>query len=194
MKKRIEVVEIPVKDIGTGFGNPRKIGNKKRKQLVESLDMFGDFGCIVIDENNDVISGNQRLSVLREKDESQLVLCKKLIGYTTAEKKAINIKANTHAGDWDLDMLAEWTADLQLDLGIEEIQKDPNEMNIKDMELIHFEKYNYVMIVCKYETDFNDLVRRLGIEGKKVAIHKKRKIQARAIWYDEMEAQIIAKE
>ena len=46
------------------------------------------------------------------------------------------------------------------------------------------------MIVCRNELDYNDLVRRLGIEGAKVPISK-RKINARAIWYDKMKAQIV---
>ena len=35
------------------------------------------------------------------------------------ELKAINIKANTHAGEWDMDKLAEWTADLKIDLSLD---------------------------------------------------------------------------
>ena len=58
------------------------------------------------------------------------------------------------------------------------------------MELIHYEKYDYVMIVCRNELDYNDLVRRLGIEGAKVSISK-RKINARAIWYDKMKSKIV---
>lgn len=43
------------------------------------------------------------------------------------------------------------------------------------------------------EIDYNDLIRKLGIEGRKVAVTKKRKIKARAIWYDQMKAQITEK-
>lgn len=46
------------------------------------------------------------------------------------------------------------------------------------------------MIVCRNELDYNNLVRALGIEGKKVRISK-RKINARAIWFDQMQAKII---
>lgn len=70
---------------------------------------------------------------------------------------------------------------------------NPEERKIDDMELIHYEKYDYVLIVCKYELDYNDLVRKLGIEGKKVKIHKKRKIKARAVWYENIKDQIIEK-
>lgn len=188
--KRIEIVEMPAKDIKTGFGNPRKISKKKRDELRESMETYGDFGIYLIDEKNNVIAGNQRLSVVMEIDPDTVLYCKKLIGYTKSELRAINIKDNTHAGEWDLDLLAEWTADLNLDLGITFEEKDPEERTIPEMELIHYEKYDYVMICCRSQLDYNDLVRKLGIEGKKVGISK-RKINARAIWYEDMKATLV---
>lgn len=192
--KKIEVIELPVSEIKDDFGNPRKVTQKKLEELNASLEEFGDFGVIVVDENNDVISGNQRVKVLKEKNPDEVVLCKRLIGYSKSEKRAINIKANSHAGDWDLDLLADWTADLNVDLGIDPESEEVDEKKIADMELIHYEKYDYVLIACKYETDYMDLVRRLGIEDKKVPITNKRKIKARAIWYDNIKAQILYKE
>lgn len=191
--KRIEVVEMPARDIKTGFGNPRKISKKKREELKESMETHGDFGIYLIDEKNNIIAGNQRLSVVMEIDPDTVLYCKKLIGYTKSELRAINIKDNTHAGEWDLDILADWTADLNLDLGLTFDEKEPEERDIKDMEPIHYEKYDYVMIVCRYETDYNDLIRKLGIEGAKVKVAKTRKIKARAIWYEEMKAQLVEK-
>ena len=193
MDKRIEVVTMKVKDIKTGFGNPRKITKDKREELTESLDSFGDFGLILLDEEDNVIAGNQRVSVLRERDEETEVLCKRLVGYSKSELRAINIKDNTHAGTWDLDMLADWTADLNVDVGIKDEEEPLEKQGIKDMEPIRFEKYDYVLIVCDNEIDYNELVRNLGIEESKVAIAK-RKMKCRAVWYHDMKAQIVPKE
>lgn len=198
MGKSIEVVEIPLSELKDDIGNPRKISKKKAKELQESLEQFGDFGIIVIDEHNNIISGHQRVNALKaSQGESFTVLCKKLIGYSEPELRAINIKANTHAGDWDMDKLADWTADFNLNLGFELPQTDPNtDIKIKDMELIRYEKYDYVMIVCRNEIDYLNLTRALGIDGKKVLIAKgkngERKIKARAIWYDEMKTKIVS--
>ena len=155
--------------------------------------MFGDFGLFLIDEQDNVIAGNQRSLILERRDPDIEIDFKRLIGYTEAELRAINIQDNVHAGEWDLELLADWTADLTLDLGVDLNNDSPDERKIEDMELIRYEKYNYVMIVCKSEIDYNDLIRKLGIEGRKVAITKKRKIKARAIWYDQMKAQIVEK-
>jgi hypothetical protein len=192
MGKRIEVIEMKVGDIGTKFGNPRKINKKKIEELEHSLETLGNFGVFVIDENNDIIAGNQRCAILKKIDPDTVVLCKRLIGYSEAEKRAINIKDNVHAGEWDLDILADWTADLNMDVG-KDNEQSPYDREIKEMELLRFEKYNYVMIVCRNEIDYNLLVRKLGIEGAKVRMTKTRKIQARAIWFDDMKAQIVSK-
>lgn len=180
-----------VSDIGNGFGNPRKITTKARKELQQSLDTFGDFGLILIDENNQVIAGNQRISVLKEQNPDTKVLCKRLVGYSESELRAINIKDNVHAGEWDFELLADWTADLNMEIGIKD-EKPVDERVIGEMEPIRFEKYDYVLIVCRTEIDYNELTRNLGIEDSKVKIAK-RKIKARAIWYDDMKSQIVAK-
>ncbi len=193
-EKRIEVVTMKVRELSSSFGNPRKITRKGREKLQDSLERFGDFGLIVIDENNNIIAGNQRVSVLMEESPDTEVLCKRLIGYTDAEKRAINIKDNTHEGEWDLDILASWTADLNTSFGIEPKPKNPEKMEIPDMELIRYEKYDYVLIVCRNEIDYKNLQRALGIEKTKMIVAPKRKTQARSIWYDDIKAQIISKE
>ena len=197
MEKRIELCKIKAGDLRTGFGNPRKITKNKLQDLEDSFEVLGDFGIFLIDEHNNVIGGNQRLKVvLRKYGPDHIVDCKRLIGYSKSELRAINIKDNTHEGDWDLDLLSEWTADLNLVLGIDpkEKKKNPEEMVVKDMEPIRYEKYNYIMIVCRNEIDYKDLQNALGLKNQKMIIWEKRKIQARAIWYDDIKAQIVPKD
>ena len=197
MEKRIELCKIKAGDLRTGFGNPRKITKNKLQDLEDSFEVLGDFGIFLIDEHYNVIGGNQRLKVvLRKYGPDHIVDCKRLIGYSKSELRAINIKDNTHEGDWDLDLLSEWTADLNLVLGIDpkEKKKNPEEMVVKDMEPIRYEKYNYIMIVCRNEIDYKDLQNALGLKNQKMIISEKRKIQARAIWYDDIKAQIVPKD
>lgn len=191
--KKIEVCELPVSDLKFNFGNPRKIGKKKKEELKESLENMGDFGSFVVDEDLNVIAGNQRARILQEYHPEQIVLCKKLIGYSVSEKRAINIKDNVHSGDWDVDILADWTADLNIDLDLGGAT-DLAEKKIPKMEAIHFEKYDYVLVVCRNELDYSQLLRKLNLEGQKVYINEKKKIKSRAVWYDDICNQIVAKE
>jgi len=194
MEKRIELCKMKAGDLKTGFGNPRKISKAKMEELELSMTTYGDFGIYLIDAHDNIIAGNQRhKAVMKSFGPDTELDCKRLIGYAKAELRAINIKDNTHSGEWDLDLLADWTADLTVDLGLDNPDEDAEKRAIPDMELIHYEKYDYVLIACRNELDYNDLVRKLGIEGRKVKIAKTRKIKGRAIWYDQMKAQIVEK-
>ena len=193
--KRIEVIEdFPVQKIKNGFGNPRKIRKKKAEELQRPLDTLGDFGLILLDENDNIIAGNQRVELMKRNNPDAKVLVKKLYGYTEAELRAINIKDNTHAGEWDMNLLSEWTADLSLDLGIEAKEKGPRDKNLDAMEHLRYEKYDYVMIVCRNEVDYLNLIRDLGLEGKKTIVTPTRKIKARAVWYDDITLRPMSKE
>lgn len=184
----------PVMEIGNGFGNPRKIRKKKAEDLRSSLDTLGDFGVITVDENWDVISGNQRIDLMKRYTPDETVLVKRLIGYTESEKRAINIKANEHAGEWDMNLLAQWTADLNIQLGIDPKEKPPKDKNLTAMEHLRYENYDYVMIVCRNEVDYKKLIKDLGLEGKRTIVTPTRKIKARAIWYDDVQCDIHAKD
>lgn len=195
MEKRIEVCRVRVGDLRLDFGNPRKIKKQKREDLEESLDKYGNFGEIVINEENQVLGGNQRVEIYQRKDPNMEVDVKRLIGYTIAEQKYVNIKLNSHAGEWDLEELGDWTADLMsFKLDLEAPPKPLEDRSIKEMEPIHYEQYDYVLIACRNELDYNELVRKLGIEGGQVKVAKKRHIKGRAVWYDQFKGRILSKE
>lgn len=192
MDKRQEIVKRRARDLRLDFGNPRKVKKQKREDLEKSLEQYGDFDIIVINEQNQVLGGNQRVKYFQRVDPDAMLDCKMLIGYTPAEQKYVNIKLNTHAGEWVMEELADWTADL-MNFKIDDVvekEKPLEERMIKDMEPIHYEQYDYVLIACRNELDYNDLIRKLGIEGCTIPISKRR-IKARAIWYDQMKGQLI---
>jgi DNA modification methylase len=114
--KKIEVVYLKPSDIQTNFGNPRKITKQQYAELKKSIETLGDFRNLVIDEYNNVIAGNQRLSVMKDLNIDTPILCKKLIGYTDAEKKAINIKDNMSSGEFDDVILAEWEEEIKIEI------------------------------------------------------------------------------
>ena len=195
MAKRIEIVQRRVGDLKLDFGNPRRIKKQKREDLEESLEHYGDFDIIVINEKNQVIGGNQRVTIFQKKNPDLIVTCKMLVGYTVAEQKYVNIKLNSHAGEWILEELGDWTADLMdFKLDLEKPPKPVEERSIKEMEPIHYEHYHYVLLACRNELDYNALIRTLGIEGGQVKVTKTRHIKARAIWYDQFKGRILSEE
>lgn len=185
-EKRIELVKVKLSELKTDFGNPRKIKKQGISELKDSIKTFGDFGVFVIDENNNLISGSQRARAMLEQGKDVEVDCKRLIGYTEIEKRIINVKCNQHSGEWDSEKLASWLADLDIKIDIKYGNRTDNEVD--GMPLNMFEKYDYVLIVCRSEIDYLNLQRKLGIEGKKQNLNKKKFVKARAVWYDEIEA------
>ena len=196
MEKRIEVCRVRVGDLRLDFGNPRKIKKQKREDLEDSLEKYGNFGEIVVNEENQVLGGNQRVEIYQRKNPDMEVDVKRLIGYTIAEQKYVNIKLNSHAGEWDLEELGDWTADLMgsFKLDLETPPKPVEDRSIKEMEPIHYEQYDYVLIACRNELDYNELVRKLGLEGGQVKVAKKRHIKGRAIWFDQFRGRILSEE
>lgn len=193
-EKKIILERMRVGELKYGFGNPRKISKKNAEKLERSMEVYGDFGIFLIDEENNVIAGNQRSKILQRKDPDIMVDVKRLVGYTESELKAINLKDNMHAGEWDQDMLADWWTDLNMDLDVKESLKSQIETRkIPEMELIHYEKYDYVLIVCKNSIDYDDLVNKLGIAKAKVHVTNKRTIRGRAVWYDKVKDLLFGK-
>ena len=195
-EKRIEVCRVRVGDLRLDFGNPRKIKKQKRGDQEDWLEKYGNFGEIVVNEENQVLGGNQRVEIYQRKNPDMEVDVKRLIGYTIAEQKYVNIKLNSHAGEWDLEELGDWTADLMgsFKLDLETPPKPVEDRSIKEMEPIHYEQYDYVLIACRNELDYNELVRKLGIEGGQVKVAKKRHIKGRAIWFDQFRGRILSEE
>lgn len=122
--KKIEVCHLKIDDLKNDFGNPRKITKEKLNELKNSIEKLDDFGVIVIDEYNNIISGNQRVEAMKQLKIKTPVLCKRLVGYSEAEKKAINVKANMSSGEFDNDILIDWIEDIKIE--IEDIELPEN--------------------------------------------------------------------
>ena len=95
--------------------NPRKKlkpGDPEFQKLENSIKNFGYVELIVVNvaNNNTVISGHQRLSVLRHMGETEVECVVVELGEN--EEKALNIAMNKVAGAWDEQLLADLIRDL----------------------------------------------------------------------------------
>ena len=116
--------------------NPRQISKKEFEELKKSLKNFPEMRElreIVIDENNKVLGGHQRLEALKNLGE-KTVFVKKVEGLTEEQKREFIIKDNSSSGDWDFDILANlWDTD-ELDKWLDE--KVKKKLPEKDAEEI----------------------------------------------------------
>lgn len=119
---------IKINDIEEAFYNPRKVikkGSKKYNNLKNSLEEFGYVEPLVVNEiKNRLISGHQRLNILRDLGNEEVEVSVVHIEDEVREK-ALNIALNKIKGKWDSKKLADVLRDIDdewnaLDLGFEE--------------------------------------------------------------------------
>ena len=96
--------------------NPRKKlkpGDKEFEKLKKSIQNFGYVELIVVNvaNNNTVISGHQRLSVLKYLGETEAECV--VVELNENDEKALNIAMNKVTGAWDEQMLADLITDLK---------------------------------------------------------------------------------
>lgn len=111
--------------------NPRTINNEKYDELIQNIEDLGSFEPLVADIDGTVISGNQRLKIAKQLGQSEIEVSIPERKLTDKERKKIGIIANTHAGDFDIEVLNVEFDDVleELDLGdllpdIEEIEAE----------------------------------------------------------------------
>jgi len=96
--------------------NPRKISEAKKAKLKESLEKFNLVEIPAVNTDLKVIGGNQRIVALlllgRANEEIDVRFPNRTL--TESEVKEYNIISNTHAGEFDFDLLTEHFSDIDL--------------------------------------------------------------------------------
>jgi len=102
--------------------NPRKISRLGLEKLKERIKQRGFHSVIVVDQDNTILSGNQRKTALLElgiKEVNVLVPSRKL---SEEERTRIALESNLNDGEWDLESLKSFNLDLLIDVGLDKIK------------------------------------------------------------------------
>ncbi len=119
-------------DLNPAKYNPRKAlkpGDKEFEKLKASIQNFGYVELIVVNaaNHNTVISGHQRLSVLKDMGETEAECV--IVEMNEADEKALNIAMNKVNGEWDVEKLADLLDDLkEMDFDLGKTGFDPPEI------------------------------------------------------------------
>jgi len=117
--------------------NPRKISDENKLELEKSLKKFNVVDIPVLNIDNIVISGKQRLKILYELYGNDYEIDVRIPNrkLTNEEMEEYNICANTHAGDWDENKLSfipiKRLKKFGFDKNIQKIIKKIEEQNIE---------------------------------------------------------------
>ena len=115
--------------------NPRKITDEKLLELKEQIEQVGFNTIIIVDNDNIVIGGNQRVRALKQiyKDEpeKEIEVRKPTFQLTEHQRKQIIIQDNKHNGEFDFDILLKDFNDFDLK---KELQIDLSNINTNNID------------------------------------------------------------
>ena len=111
----LKVEKVKISEIKTATYNPRqtlKPGDVAWEKIAGSLERFGMLEPVIINgETGTLVSGHQRLSILKEQGKTTVdALVLKL---DDTQEKVLNLSLNKIKGDWDYDKLTGILQELQ---------------------------------------------------------------------------------
>jgi len=94
-----------VKELNEYARNARKLTKHDAAHLQQSLETFGQCEPIVINSDNTIIGGHQRLRTMRKMGFKEVDVYVPDTPLSEKEVEELNIRLNRNNGDWDWDML-----------------------------------------------------------------------------------------
>lgn len=151
--------------------NPRELTKKQANDLAVSLRKFSLADPIVINYNNRIIGGHQRINILKKQGKDievdvrvpDRVLDEK-------EEKELNLRLNKNLGQWDLDALANFDEEMLKDTGFSkgELDKmfDIQESEEGEVEFTKeiLEENNYLVFVFDNVMDWQVAQDKYGVK------------------------------
>ena len=139
--------QVKVKDLIELDFNPRKISEENKRKLLESIEKFNLVEIPAVNDDMKIIGGNQRVKALLiagRGDEyiDVRVPNRKLTG---KEVKEYSLISNSHAGEFDIDVLLEDFSDIdfhEVGLDIEKIEFEDSELYEKTLKKFENSKEN----------------------------------------------------
>lgn len=132
---KTSIKKMKLADLIPTENNPRQIKKDDFERLKKSIKSFPemlDIREIVVDEDNRILGGHQRVNALLANGEKEANV-KVVEGLTEEEKREFVIRDNIQNGEWDFDVLANEWDDLPLDdWGIELPIADIEEEIVED--------------------------------------------------------------
>jgi len=161
--------------------NPRILTEAQRAELEKSLKKFNLAEIPVIDRDNVVLAGNQRVAVLkalgRNKETIDVRIADRKL--TKAEKREYTLRSNRNTGEWDFESLAAFGKDLLEGVGFTEkelakIYKIGTSEGKGELEFTEelLEERNFVVFIFDNSIDWLNFKSNFELKRKKMVHHK----------------------
>ena len=110
-----------IADLKPAEYNPRQISTKQYNDLKESIKKFSLVDPIIINKDNTVIGGHQRLKICKELKYIDIDCV--VLDLSKEDERELNIRLNKSGGEWDFDILAnQFDIEELKDWGFKEIE------------------------------------------------------------------------
>jgi ParB-like chromosome segregation protein Spo0J len=100
----MKITKVKISELKQAEYNPRRLTKKQHEDLKASLEKFGLVDPIIINSDNTVIGGHQRLKIVRELGASEVPTVR--VNLSKEDERELNIRLNKNTGEFDLDVLA----------------------------------------------------------------------------------------
>ena len=143
----MKIEEIEISKLKPATYNPRQISTKQYNDLKKSIERFGLVDPIIVNKDNTVIGGHQRLKIIKSLGEKTIGCI--VLDLNKEQERELNIRLNKNSGEFDFDILSsefdieelvDWGFK-HIDLGfnidkIDEDKEDVATITIKEDDLI----------------------------------------------------------
>lgn len=190
ISEKLKIHNVLIKELQPATYNPRKWDEEAIKQLTESIKRFGLIDPLIVNsaENrrNVVIGGHFRLKVAKDLGYKEIPVVYLNIPDLEKEKE-LNLRLNRNVGEWDWNLLAEFSETVLADVGfsseeldgIFDIEDTPEQFDLKkeleklDIKNIEIQKGDVWQLgdsrlMCGDSTVEEDMLKLMG--GEKASL------------------------
>lgn len=149
-----------VKDLIPFDRNPRVLNDFQKEKLKQSIIKFNLADIPVLDKDNTIISGNQRVKVLlflgRSDEEIDVRVPNRKL--TKEEIEEYNLKSNLHNGEWDFEALKSIDIELLMEAGFSDTDLSKIWDSNLETEDDNFQTEKELAKITKPKTKLGDLI------------------------------------
>lgn len=112
----MDIVKVKIADIKIAKYNPRKdlmADDTEYKRIEKSLETFGMVEPVILNKDNTLISGHQRLKVLKAKGYKEVDAS--YVDLSETDEKTLNVALNKIKGEWNYEKLRDLMQELKED-------------------------------------------------------------------------------
>lgn len=144
MPKQLQVVQVQISDLQLSEYNPRKWSKEALGKLKESLQLHGFVDPVIVnaasERKNILIGGHMRVVAAKELGIEEVPVVYLAIPDVEVEKD-LNLRLNRSTGDWDYELLKNFSEQMLADVGFESEELDQIfDLNLEEPEQFDLKK------------------------------------------------------